>query len=108
VNLLFQMLYEGSGASSRLSAYLTDEELAPLWVLKQLRLSAFHDVEHGDDREIVNKQLTIADAFRDLIRKPFPVSEEEYRVLQVRLLNSLIRMLELVRSRLSQGGSQGL
>lgn len=101
INLLFQMLYEGSGRAERLTGDLADGELGPLWQFKQVRLWVFHDVEHGDDRDIAEKQRKIADAFRQLIGKPAPESEDDYRIAQVRLLESLMGMLGLLRGKLS-------
>jgi hypothetical protein len=102
INLLFQMLYEGSGAAARFKGNLTDDELEPLWRLKHTRLWAFHDIEHGDARDIAEKQGKIAHAFRQLIGKPVPESEDDYRIAQGRLLESLARMLDLLRGKLSR------
>jgi hypothetical protein len=102
INLLFQMLYEGAGAVARFQGDLTDDELAPIWQLKHLRLWAFHDIEHGDARDIAEKQHKITQTFYHLIGKPAPAGEDDYRIAQVRLLESLARMLDLLRDKLSR------
>jgi hypothetical protein len=101
INLLFQMLYEGSGEAKRLTRELADGQLGPLWRLKQVRLWAFHDVAHGNDRKSAENQRKIAEAFRQLIGKPAPESEDDYRIAQVRLLDSLMGMLKLLRDKVS-------
>jgi hypothetical protein len=92
VDHLFFLLYEGSGGAGRLSARLSDSELEALWTLKQLRLGARHDVDHGQDPD--KKRRKIAEAYRALIGTVMPRSRHEWAQAQVALYRQLVEMLE--------------
>jgi hypothetical protein len=95
VCLLYNIIYEGAGASSnRLvnQLKLSESNLEPLWILKHLRLDIAHDVDHGN--EIEKKFLNIGNAYNYLIGKSKPRSGRDYLNAQLKLYRSLNAMLE--------------
>jgi hypothetical protein len=94
IDALFFLLYEGSGgSSSRLSSLLSDEDLQPLWRLKNFRLNYRHDIEHGDNREIAKKHQKIGAAFVAIVGKSIPARPAEWTSAQAELYKQLFDML---------------
>jgi len=99
VDSLFFMLYEGSGTGNRLTPWLTDSELRPLWIVKHLRLYYRHDAEHGQD---IRKKLRDAGiAFEELIGSPRPTSAADWKRAQLALYRKLVSMLKIIYGRLT-------
>lgn len=94
IDLLFFMLYEGTGRGTRLVARIGDDGLSALWLLKHLRLGARHDLDHGEDREARRKSAQVGDAYRKLIGKPVPKNREDWLLAQRALYQQLVDMLD--------------
>jgi len=99
VDHLYFLLYEGSGCAKRITNLLTDDELDPLWNVKYLRLEFRHDVEHGKDKEIMEKQEKISLAYRTLIGKSRPKIPSEWKMSQFALYQRIVEMLILLREK---------
>lgn len=93
VDALFFLLYEGSGACSRLSPLVSDEDLQPLWHLKNLRLYYRHDIEHGDGKDISKKHQKVGAAFVAIADKHLPARPAEWTSAQAELYQQLLDML---------------
>lgn len=98
IDYLFILLYEGTGDDKlRLRDYLSDNELQPLWNIKQLRnIYLRHDIEHGDSREAKHKMQRVGDIFYSLIAKPLPENSHDYRKAQTEIINNVLEMLNLL------------
>jgi hypothetical protein len=97
VDALFFLLYEGSGASTcRLSAIVSDEDLQPLWRLKNFRLYYRHDIEHGNSKEIAKKHQKVGDAFVAIAGKSLLSRPAEWTLAQAELYQQLFDMLQKV------------
>jgi hypothetical protein len=94
VDYLFFLLYEGSGEAKRITGRWGGDKLGPLWILKNLRKSARHDLDHGEEKKIIEKNKAIGDAYKELIGKAMPRSREEWAEAQVSLYTHLVDMLE--------------
>jgi hypothetical protein len=93
VDSLYFLLYEGSAAAERLTDVLADEELGPVWDLKQLRLGLRHDINHGSAKAINNKAKKIGDAYKQLIGRAVPRNRAEWGNAQLELYRSLVGVL---------------
>jgi hypothetical protein len=98
IDYLFILLYEGTGDDNlRLRYYLSDNELYPLWNIKQLRnFYLRHDIEHGDSREAKHKMQRIGDIFYSLIAKTLPENSHDYRKAQTEIISNVFEMLNLL------------
>ena len=103
VDDLYFLLYEGAGGSKlRLKDLANDEELCPLWHLKQLRLYFRHDIEHGSESEIKIKHQKIADAFSAITDGDIPSRPSEWIAAQSALYQQLHSMLITVQENIKQ------
>ncbi len=95
IDNLFILLYEGAGDDKlRLRDYLSDNELQPLWNIKQLRnFYLRHDIEHSNSKEAKHKMQKIGDIFYSLIAKPLPENGHDYRKAQTEIINNVLAML---------------
>lgn len=98
IDYLFILLYEGAGNDKlRLLSYLSDNELQPLWNIKQLRnFYLRHDIEHGDSKEAKHKMQQVGKIFNNLIAKPLPENSRDYRKAQNKIINNVLEMLNLL------------
>lgn len=95
VNLLYFLLYEGTGGTNnRLTNVLTESQLNPLWILKQIRLDVAHDVCHGKEKDVEKKLIKIGDAYKTLIGHSKPRFGKDYLNAQLALYMNLNTMLE--------------
>ncbi len=102
VDNLYFLLYEGAGGSRlRLIGIATDDELSPLWHLKQLRLYFRHDIEHGSESDIKKKHQKIADSFCAITNGNIPSRPSEWIAAQSMLYQLLHGMLNTVKDSLS-------
>jgi hypothetical protein len=96
VDLLYFLLYEGSGYAARLKDLCSDDDLAALWRLKHLRTGIRHDVDHGSEREIAKNNEKIGKAYKSLTGNVMPRSRAEWAAAQIMLYKQLIEMLEVI------------
>ena len=98
VDQLFFLLYEGSGTAKRLlmkaDEKVSDEVMEPLWAMKQFRLAARHDVDHGKSSEIKKKNMQIGNSFKSLIGKVMPKDETDWLSAQHEMYKGLIGVLD--------------
>jgi hypothetical protein len=94
IDQLYFVLYEGSGSAKRLDAKKHDQLLAPLWKIKHFRLAARHDVDHGKEEEIVQKNTNIGEAFFSLIQKTMPIETSDWIKTQFNLYTEINYMLQ--------------
>jgi hypothetical protein len=94
VDQLYFLLYEGSGSAKRLTESYGSELLGALWRLKDLRLAARHDVDHGSALDIQAKRKKIGQAFKELVGLVLPKEAEDWCRAQLALYEDLIEMLE--------------
>jgi hypothetical protein len=90
---LYFLLYEGSATADRLTDVLADDELGPIWGLKQLRLGLRHDIDHGSAKDINKKAKKIGDAYKQLIGRAVPRNSAEWSNTQLELYRSLVDVL---------------
>lgn len=106
VDLLYILIYEGSGAgSTRLLAenkgVMQREESDALWDIKHLRSKrSRHDIEHGSEGEIRKKYRELKQVLARLGLSRFPQTPEEYRRLQRAVLRNLKDYLAKVADRI--------
>lgn len=103
---LYFLLYEGSGGASRLTDKLSDDQLEPLWILKNLRRGFRHDLEHGEEREIKKKIIRVGDAYNELISKTVPEAPLDWKRAQHTLYKMLAEMLNRLRE-IQAAGQKG-
>jgi len=96
IDHLFFLLYEASGDAKRLLARVGDSVLAPLWVVKHLRLSDRHDLEHGKEGDIRRKNQRVGGAFQGLIGASMPRDPADWALAQAALYQQLREMLECI------------
>lgn len=96
VDLLYFLLYEGSGNGKRLTDQAEADTLGPLWRLKHLRLGSSHDLDHGRSSKSSSNAVKVGDAFKSLIGSPVPKSREEWCEAQRALYEHLVEMLEKI------------
>ena len=101
VNALYFLLYEASGEGKRLVPLSSDDELAPLWRIRHLRLRYDHDIEHGADTSIRQSYAKIAAAFQSLISKNLPSRPAEWAQCQAQLYAQVYMMLSAIEDRLA-------
>ncbi len=102
IDYLFFLLYEGSGTANRLTPILGDSLLAPLWKVKHLRLSARHDIDHGNRGKIEKKREKIGDAYASLISKPFPVKQGDWQKAQLQIYVEIELMLQEIIQKITK------
>lgn len=93
VDHLYFLLYEGSAEAKRLPTGRLGEIFDPLWTLKHLRLGFRHDVDHGSERNVAEKNRRIGQAYVFLIGKRLPRSHSDWGEAQVALYGKLVTML---------------
>lgn len=93
VDALYFLLYEGSGYGARLTGRFEDDRLKPLWLLKDLRSGARHDLNHGKNKDVVKKMRSVGKAYEKLIDTPTVKSENELKQAQLSLYKYLADML---------------
>ena len=93
IDHLYFLLYEGSRTAKRLTSFVDDESLDFLWLLKHLRLSFRHDIEHGSEKEIEKKHQNIATAYKKLIGKGQARTPKDWTLAQLALYENLVKML---------------
>lgn len=96
IDHLFFLIYEGSGTAKRLTNIIESENLEPVWKLKQIRLNARHDINHGSTTEIVKKKEKVNNAFMSLISKPIPIRQRDWQTAQLQLYIEIDIMLQKV------------
>jgi len=96
IDQLYFLLYEGSGSAKRLIPIASDSNLQPIWTLKHLRLSARHDVDHGDRLSIQEKRMNIRNAFTFLLGKVMPITPGDWQRAQLRLYEEIDLMLKTI------------
>jgi hypothetical protein len=96
VDQLYFLLYEGSGAASRLRERCSNDQLAALWRLKHLRTGVRHDVGHGGSKDVEKKNRQIGEAYKSLIAMVMPRSRPDWTRAQVALYGQLVEMLEFI------------
>lgn len=101
VNALYFLLYEASGDGKRLVPLSSDDELAPLWRVKHLRLRYDHDIEHGGDAAIRKSYAKVAVAFQSLISKNLPSRSADWARCQAQLYAQVYEMLSAIEDRLA-------
>ena len=93
IDQLFFLLYEGSGTANRLIPILSKSHLEPLWKLKNLRLFARHDIDHGSKREVEKKRNKINETYTSLIKKPLPLKQSDWQKAQLQMYVEIDFML---------------
>ncbi len=94
---LYFLLYEGAGSANlRLCGMASDDDLTPLWHLKQLRLHFRHDIEHGNKSSVLKKYEKIDRAFMAIIGTKKPKRSSEWVSAQLNLYEQLLGMLEII------------
>lgn len=63
IDSLYKLIYEGSGSLARIPKELLAEE-SIYFDIKHLRTDFFHDIEHGKDKKIQNKQEIIVNIYK--------------------------------------------
>jgi len=96
IDHLFFLLYEGSGNANRLIPIINDSFLAPLWKVKQLRLCARHDIDHGSIKEVEKKRAKINNAYISLIAKPSPIKQSDWQKTQLQIYIEIDLMLQKI------------
>lgn len=102
IDQLYILLYEGAGSDNlRIKNYLSDDELLPIWDIKQLRNYYFrHDVEHGNTDNAKKKMQKIGEIFHRIIKKPLPENRKDFRDAQITTIANVLKMLELLYIRI--------
>lgn len=100
IDYLFFFLYEGSGEAKRLVELAGDSLLEPIWTLKHLRLSARHDVDHGQAGKVRAKHKKIGDAFGSLIGRRVATKARDWTRAQLALYEQLESMLRAILDKL--------
>lgn len=102
IDQLYILLYEGVGDDNlRVKNYLSDDELLPIWDIKQLRNYYFrHDVEHGNTDNAKKKMQKIGEIFHRIIKKPLPENGKDFRNAQITIIANVLKMLELLYIRM--------
>jgi hypothetical protein len=98
VDHLYFIFYEAAGKDKlRILNLINNTEAQPIWDIKHLRNFVYrHDIEHGDQKGILKKYQTIAQLFQRLIGKSYPRSKEDFRLMQIKLVNNILSMLQLI------------
>lgn len=96
IDHLYFLLYEGSGTAKRLTPFVDDATLDFLWLLKHLRLSFRHDIEHGSEKEITKKHQNIATAYKKLIGMGQARTPKDWTLAQLVLYENLVLMLDKI------------
>ncbi len=99
IDCLYFLVYEGSGTANRLVTVVGKDALAPLWWVKHLRLGFRHDIEHGNEREILDKFVAIGKAYMSLIGVEKPRSQKDWVQAQLVLYQHILLMLEDVHAK---------
>jgi hypothetical protein len=94
VDSLYFLLYEGSGDAARLTSKFEQERLEALWLLKQLRLGARHDLDHGKPKDVERKKRAVGAAYEKLIGMPTPKMKSDWQRVQKSLYDCLATMLD--------------
>lgn len=68
INDLYQLIYEGSGSLQRIPKELLENN-AVFIDIKHLRNEKFHDLEHGDKKEIQKKNLKLKEIYLKYTKK---------------------------------------
>lgn len=107
VDHLYFIIYEAAGKDTlRLLQFIDEREAQAVWDIKQLRNYVYrHDVEHGDEKDILKKQKAAGLLFQRLIRKNYPRSREDFRIMQIRLASNMLAMLNRILARIEQAGN---
>jgi hypothetical protein len=103
IDYLYISLYEGSGGDNlRIKTYLSDEELQPLWDIKQLRnFYLRHDIEHGDMKQAKQKTQKVGEIFQRLIGRPIPENSTDFKKAQFIIMNNVLTMIILLYSKIN-------
>jgi hypothetical protein len=112
---LYKLLYDGSGEAKRLLAQgdaatspsrLSDGECEPLWDLKHLRnYWLVHDHEHGDSHKIREKREELGRFFRRVLGKASPTRSEDFKAIQIALIDGMCRMVRRLSDILAQSSA---
>jgi hypothetical protein len=91
VDAMYKLVYEGSGACSRLPSPPPEFSMD----VKQLRTGVRHDVDHGGKQKASAKRKEIGSIFEKYSGKKTPgqCSTEDFSVVQIRLLRAARAML---------------
>jgi hypothetical protein len=107
VDYLFWMLYEGAG-DDKLRFHvdgngpLTSDECNAVFWVKFLRNKWLrHDPDHGKESKIDKSWKDVGEALASLGLKHLPVTEQDFRFIQRRLLEEAERFLKLLLGRLT-------
>jgi len=101
IDSLFKLIYEGSGALKRIPESLIKDD-SILFDIKHLRTGFFHDIEHGDKKEIPKKKKTISAIYtRYANKKTIDEIEESFLVhFQRKMLEKLKSLLEEIKKQI--------
>ena len=87
VSAFYMVFYEGTGCAKRLPAELLADD-SFVWVVKHLRTSVQHDVEHGREGEVERKMARIEGLHLRACGKRYPRSIGDQRRIHTFLLLS--------------------
>lgn len=95
VDALYQIIYEGSGSLTRIPEEFKKDNSFGI-TIKYLRNDLRHDLEHGDEKEILAKKIKIAKIYERYTSKTTLASLEsgDFPKLQIQLLKDLKEFLE--------------
>lgn len=98
IDSLHKLVYEGSGALKRIpESLITDDSV--LFDVKHLRTDFFHNIEHGDKKEIIKKKKTISSIYsRYTNKKTIDEIEESFLIhFQRKILERTKSLLEEIK-----------
>jgi len=102
VDGFYTLLYEGSGDAGRFTDKLSDDDLDALWLVKRLRTSFRHDVDHDKTNDVKRKRRALGEDFVSLCGRPRPITPAQWRNAQTVLYDRVAELLYSVLSAVSE------
>jgi len=97
---MFQFICESAGQGvSRIPQDIRDRYRV-FERVKQIRADFDHDLAHGKEKDIREKQKSLGDYYREYLGKSLPEDEQDWRRLQSLLYGELIDMVQAIVDRL--------
>lgn len=98
---LYMLIYEGSGSAKRILDILDDQDCSTLWDIKLLRTDFRHDIDHGSEKDFVNKEARIGDVYKSLCDKVRPFKPKEWVETHYKLFCNVDAFLDLIIDKIS-------
>jgi len=101
IEMIFKFILEASGNGKRLPK--DDPRIDSMEdIIKELRNHFSHDREHGKRAEVRRKYKRVGDIYEALIGKRVPREEEDWRNLQIAVLQLVVKGLQRIHNLLSE------